>query len=150
MSLIVGVRSEFGACISTGLFVCNIQGFVTSYKDWANIQHGNLVYFGSIFRALYTLNYCHYCLRSIFSKKHVCCITDKMTLKIRTSSILLLLFTLAYSFAWDGCYRSLSWKCGDTCIDESAECKCGDSIFNHTAQMWCCHNDGVSATRREH
>ena len=58
----------------------------------------------------------------------------------RASNVLLLLFILGNTLAWDGCGYPGSWKCGNLCIDGGAECNCGGTIFNKEAGMWCCQD----------
>ena len=56
----------------------------------------------------------------------------------RASNVLLLLFILGNTLAWDGCGLGFSWKCGNLCIDYNAECSCGGRVFDYRAPMWCC------------
>ena len=62
------------------------------------------------------------------------------------SSVLLLIFILGNTLAWDGCGDG-RWRCGNLCIDGDAECNCGGKIFNHEAQMWCCQEQALTSTR---
>ena len=61
-----------------------------------------------------------------------------LIMECRASNVLLLLFILGNTLAWDGCRDFRSWKCGNLCIHRGAECKCGGRVFNYTAPMWCC------------
>ena len=69
---------------------------------------------------------CQYCRR--FKTVMVC----------KASNVLLLIFILGNTLAWDGCEWANNWKCGNLCIHSTAECNCGGRVFNYTAPMWCC------------
>ena len=59
----------------------------------------------------------------------------------KASWVLFFFRLLGISVAWDGCEYGFAWRCGDTCVEQDAECKCGGEIFNLTSQMWCCNNE---------
>ena len=71
----------------------------------------------------------------------------------RASNVLLLIFILGNTLAWDGCGDGFfgsgnNWKCGNLCIYDYAECKCGGRVFNVTAPMWCCQESNCTGKGR--